>query len=128
MFSIWVPKYLWGEAILTSTYLIYLWGEAILTSTYLINWLPSRVLKFETPFQTLIKIFPHVVLSFYIPFKIFGCSTFVHVYPQNKSKLDPRSIKCVFIGYFANKKGYKCLCPNTWRVFETMDLTFFFQT
>ena len=98
------------------------------SSAYLINRLSSCVLKFETPRQALIKIFPHArVLSSDLPFKIFYCSTFVHVCPINKSKLDPRSIKCVFIGYSTNKKGYKCFCPNTWRVFETMNVTFFEQ-
>ena len=113
MFSTRVPKYLWGEA--------------ILTSAYLINRLPSCALKFETPRQALIKIFPHArVLSSNLPFKFFGCSTFVYVYPQNMSKLYPRSIKCVFIGCSANKKGYKCFCL-TRRVFEIMDVTFFKQ-
>ena len=114
MFSIGVPKYLWGEA--------------IITSAYLINSLPSCVLKFETPRQALIKLFPHAhVLSSNLPFKIFGCSIFVHVHPQNRSKLDPQSIKCVFIGYSTYKKGYECFCSNTRRVFETMDVTFFEQ-
>ena len=48
-----------------------------------------------------------------------------YIYPQNSSKLDPQSIKCVFIGYSINKKGYKCFCSNTQRVLETMDVTFF---
>lgn len=56
--------------------------------------------------------------------KVFGCSTFIHVYPQERSKLGPMSIKCAFIGYSANKKKYKCYCPTTRTTFETMDVTF----
>ncbi|RVW12523.1 Retrovirus-related Pol polyprotein from transposon TNT 1-94 [Vitis vinifera] len=50
----------------------YFWGEAILTATYLIN--PSSDL----------------------PLKVFGCTAFVHVYPQNRSKFAPRANKCIF--------------------------------
>lgn len=40
----------------------YLWREAILTSSYLINRMPTQILKFETPLNYLKKkLFPRVV-------------------------------------------------------------------
>ncbi|PON70008.1 LOW QUALITY PROTEIN: hypothetical protein PanWU01x14_084720 [Parasponia andersonii] len=66
-------------------------GEAILTSTYLINRMPSRVLQFKTPYDVLGKAFLSSRLFSSIPFRIFGCFVFVHVYSHNRSKLDPKA-------------------------------------
>ncbi|RVW93089.1 Retrovirus-related Pol polyprotein from transposon TNT 1-94 [Vitis vinifera] len=64
----------------------YFWGEAILTATYLINRMPSRVLTFQSPRQLFLKQFPHThAASSDLPLKVFGCTAFVHVYPQNQS-------------------------------------------
>ncbi|RVX23033.1 Retrovirus-related Pol polyprotein from transposon TNT 1-94 [Vitis vinifera] len=65
------------------------WGQAVLTAAYLINRMPSRVLKFQTPCQTLLKSFPTTRLISTVPPKIFGCSVFVHINQQHRSKLDP---------------------------------------
>ncbi|RVW68334.1 hypothetical protein CK203_064538 [Vitis vinifera] len=65
---------------------------------YLINRMPSRVLKFQIPCQTLLKSFPTTRLISTVPPKIFGCSVFVHINQQHRSKLDPRSLKCIFLG------------------------------
>ncbi|RVW73200.1 Retrovirus-related Pol polyprotein from transposon RE1 [Vitis vinifera] len=65
------------------------WGQAVLTVAYLINRMPSRVLKFQTPCQTLLKSFPITRLISTVPPKIFGCSVFVHINQQHRSKLDP---------------------------------------
>ncbi|RVW15332.1 Retrovirus-related Pol polyprotein from transposon TNT 1-94 [Vitis vinifera] len=35
-----------------------LWGEAVLTATYLINRMPSRILQFKTPCQILLAAYP----------------------------------------------------------------------
>lgn len=42
-----------------------LFGDAILTATYLINRMPSRVLNFESPCQKLLKCYPttHIISS-----------------------------------------------------------------
>ncbi|KAK3041977.1 hypothetical protein RJ639_002285 [Escallonia herrerae] len=40
-------------------------------------------------------------------------------------KLDPKAVKCVFIGYSSSKKGYKCYSPEKKKVYNTMDVTFF---
>ena len=77
----------------------YLWGEALLTSTYLINRMPNKVLNFETPFDVFHKFFfPTNKLSYSLPLKIFGCIAFVHIHSHNLGKLEPRSTKCVFVG------------------------------
>ena len=101
------------------------WGDAILTATYLINRMPSQVLNFQTPFQVLLKHYPSSRLVSTIPLKIFGCSAFVHVHSHNHGKLDPRAIKCIFLRYSPNQKGYKCYSPITRRYYHSMDVTFF---
>ncbi|RVW70809.1 Retrovirus-related Pol polyprotein from transposon TNT 1-94 [Vitis vinifera] len=94
-------------------------------AAYLINRMPSRVLKFQTPCQTLLKSFPTTRLISTVPPKIFGCSVFVHINQQHRSKLDPRSLKCIFLGYSSNQKGYKCYSPVTRKFYNSMDATFF---
>ena len=59
MFSMHMPKYLWGEA--------------VLTSCYLINRMLSRVLKYDIPLQTLKKFFLRNQLTTDLPLKVFGC-------------------------------------------------------
>ncbi|RVX21666.1 Retrovirus-related Pol polyprotein from transposon TNT 1-94 [Vitis vinifera] len=104
----------------------YFWGEAILTATYLINRMPSRVLTFQSPRQLFLKQFPHTrAASFDLPLKVFGCTAFVHVYPQNRSKFAPRANKCIFLGYSPTQKGYKCYSPTNKRFYTTMDVSFF---
>ncbi|XP_040963391.1 uncharacterized protein [Gossypium hirsutum] len=106
----------------------YLWGEALLTATYLINRMPSKVLKFQTPQSIFLQHFPHFKpISSILPLKIFGCTVFIQNIAPNKSKLDPKSLKCVLVGYFSLKKGYKCYHPPSKRFFTTMDITFYEQ-
>lgn len=103
----------------------YFWGEAILTACHLINRMPSKVLNFKTPMSVLIQIYPLFCCPSSIPLKTFGCTVFVHDHQKNKSKLDPKSIKCVFIGYSSTQKGYKCYSPTLHQMFVSMDATFF---
>ena len=43
--------------------------------------------------------------------KIFGCPTYVHISSNERSKLDPKSKKCIFLGYVKGMKGYKFWDP-----------------
>lgn len=76
------------------------WGEAILTTLYLTSRMPSRTLAFETPMNMLKKFFPSVshIFSSLTP-KVFGCVVFVHNYNHTKSRLDPKALKHIFVGY-----------------------------
>ncbi|XP_029129864.1 uncharacterized protein LOC109816369 isoform X2 [Cajanus cajan] len=100
------------------------WGEAVLTATYLINRLPTRILNGISPIESLLSFVPSCPLISSLPSRVFGCTVFVHSHHPNRSKLDPKALKCVFIGYPSNKKGYKCYHPQSRRVFITMDVTF----
>ena len=110
MFSMHVPKYLWGDA--------------VLTVAYLINRMPTKVLNFKTPLQHLKEFFPVVRLFSELPLKVFGCIAYVHSPLLSQTKLDPWAIKCVFVGYVPLKKAYKCFDPLTNKYFESMDVSF----
>ncbi|RVX00496.1 Retrovirus-related Pol polyprotein from transposon TNT 1-94 [Vitis vinifera] len=102
-----------------------LWGEAVLTLTYLINRMPSRILQFKTPCQIFLAAYPSARIISSILIKVFGCTAFVHIHKSQRSKLDPTATKCIFVGYLPNQKGYKCYSPTTKKFYTSMDVTFF---
>lgn len=97
----------------------FLWGEAVKTAAYLINRLPSRVLNYKTPIECLSG-----TNSFIVPPKVFGCTCFVHDYRNSVGKLDPRAVKCIFLGYSPTQKRYRCWSPTERKFFVSMDVTF----
>ena len=72
----------------------FLWGEAVMTATYLINRAPSRILGMKTPHELIFG-----KNEFVIPPKVFGCTCFVRDHRPSVRKLDPRAVKCIFVGY-----------------------------
>jgi hypothetical protein len=100
------------------------WGDAILTSTYLINIIPSRVIGFKSPLNYLSEFFLKNNFHSKIPLRIFRCVTYVHIHKHHRDKLDARALKCVFIGYYITQKGYKCYHPPSKRFLVSKDVTF----
>lgn len=78
------------------------WADAVLTSCYLINRIPSTVLDFEIPYKVL---FPNKKLHPIKP-RVFGCICYVRDLNPQLGKLDPKSLKCIFVGYSRLQKGY----------------------
>ena len=76
------------------------WGEVVLTSSYLINQIPSKVLSFRNPLSVLLDSYPHYnrVLNSLSP-KVFGYTLFVHKHQPSQSKLEPKALECIFVGY-----------------------------
>nr|KYP41064.1 Retrovirus-related Pol polyprotein from transposon TNT 1-94 [Cajanus cajan] len=100
------------------------WGEALLTATYLINRLPTKILNLKSPMEVLSSFYPHLHPTNKLQPRIFGCVSFVHVHSNERGKLDPRAVKCVFLGYSTTQKGYKCFHPISKRFYVSRDVTF----
>ena len=92
------------------------WAEAASTTCFLINHSPSTVIDKRTPQE----LWPGTPGS-YFNLKIFGCLAYAHVH---NGKLEPRSIKCVFLGYKPGVKGYKLWCLETKKVIISRDVIF----
>jgi hypothetical protein len=45
--------------------------------------------------------------------RVFSCDDYVHVPKENRSKLDNKFEKCIFMGYKDGVKGYKLWNPKT---------------
>ncbi|KAG8474672.1 hypothetical protein CXB51_031137 [Gossypium anomalum] len=86
------------------------WAEAAFTACFLINRSPSVAIEKKTPQE---EWFGN--LANYSDLKIFKCPAYTHV---DNGKLEPRAIKCVFLGYKAGVKGYKLWCPGNRKVVE----------
>ena len=99
------------------------WDDAITKVVYLLNCMPSKVLQFKTPLQVLFEHVSLPTILLILP-QIFGCVTFIHLHKNQRTKLDPCAICCIFLGYATYQKGYRCYHPATKRTYVTMDVTF----
>jgi hypothetical protein len=78
------------------------WAEAVNTAAYLINHGPSVPLDGRLPEEAWSG--KEVNLSH---LKVFGCVSYVLIDSDARSKLDPKSIKCSFIGYGTDEFAYR---------------------
>ena len=60
----------------------------------------------------------------YSNFKIFGCEAYVPTPKNQRSKLDPRSKKWIFVGYDDVTKGYRLWDPTSHNIFISIDVIF----
>lgn len=86
------------------------WTEAINTACYLVNRCSSMAIGFKTPEE----VWSGTPAN-YENLRIFGCPTYAHV---NNGKLEPRAIKCIFLGYLDGVKGYKLWCLITKKMLD----------
>jgi hypothetical protein len=100
------------------------WADVVSTACFLINRMPSSVLAGATPHSIL---FPSHSL-FPIEPHIFCCTCFIRDVQPGVSKLDPKSLKCVLLGYSRLQKGYRCYSPELDRYLVSSDISFFETT
>ncbi|KAK3037684.1 hypothetical protein RJ639_030628 [Escallonia herrerae] len=95
-------------------------ADAISTACFLINRMPSTVLNGDVPYSVL---FPTKTL-FPVEPQIFGSTCFIRDVRPHLTKLDPKALKCVFLGYSRLQKGYRCYSPDLHRYLVSTDVVF----
>lgn len=86
----------------------YLWGEAICHSIYMLDRLPTRVVTGLTPYETWGWKKPNLE-----HIRVFGCLAYMKVPTVNLRKLDNRSKPIVYIGKELGTKAYGLSDPFT---------------
>ena len=82
---------------------MHLWDEATRTVVYVQNRLShSARLGFKTPEDMYTGKKPEVR-----HLNIFGCSVYVHISKEKRTKLDPSGKKGIFVGYCEVSKAFK---------------------
>ena len=93
------------------------WVEVALTACFPIN----RSLLVSIDKKTLIKVWSNAP-SVYFDLKIFGCLAYARV---DNGKLEPNYVKCVFLSYNNDVKGYKLWCHETCKIIVSRDVIFY---
>ena len=94
-----------------------LWGEALLTATYIYNRTPLRVINKVSPFELL-----HGKPADASKFSVFGSDVFVSVHNIDASKVQPTSQPGMWLGYDETKNGHRVLLASNGRIYVTRDL------
>ncbi|KAE8725434.1 Indole-3-acetic acid-amido synthetase GH3.17 [Hibiscus syriacus] len=95
------------------------WAEAMRTAAFVINRLPQPRLGFVSPFEKLWNIKPTVSY-----FRVFGCVCYVFVPDHLRSKFDKKAVRCIFVGYDSQRKGWKCCDPISGRCYTSRNMVF----
>ena len=77
-------------------------AEAVTIVAYVINRCPSTALNFKI----LEEVSPGHPRD-YSKLRVFGCLAYAHV---KGDKLEPRALRCIFLGYLESVKAYKLWC------------------
>ena len=95
------------------------WAEAISTTAYLRTRSPTSAVEGTTPHEAWYGKKPRVE-----HLRVFGCAAYVHVQKDERRKLDPKTEKCVLLGYGSVQKGYRVYDHLTQKVFYSRNVKF----
>jgi len=95
------------------------WGEVVNTAVYIKNRCPTKAVNSKTPQEAWSGRKPDVS-----HLRIFGCKAFAHVLNEKRTKLESKSMPCVFLRYYEGRKTYCLMCLKTKRIIRSRDVMF----
>ena len=93
--------------------------EFLHTTAYILNRRPTSTLCNQTPLEAWHGRKPKVT-----HFEVFRCVAYVLVPSQKREKLDDNTVKCIFVGYSAETKGYRFYDPTSKKLLINRDVVF----
>ena len=95
------------------------WAEGVATAVYLLNISPTKAVLNRTPYEAWYGRKPWVS-----HLKVFGSVAYTLIDSHNHSKLDEKSVKCIFVGYCSQSKGYKLYNPVSGKIIVSRNVVF----
>jgi hypothetical protein len=85
----------------------------------MVNRTPTKALKNITPKEAWTKIKPNVS-----HFRVFGSIAWAHIPDEKRKALQPKTEKCIFVGYYEDVKGYRIFQPHCNEIIIRRDVKF----
>lgn len=95
------------------------WAEALSTAAYIRNRCPTKSVEGMTPIEALTGKKPDLT-----HLRRFGCAAYAHIPKEERQKLNPKTRKCILLGYGMDTKGYRLYDPIRGRVVICRDVIF----
>ena len=96
---------------------MFFWIEVIMCVAYVLNKCPTKALQSIMQY----KAWNGRKLSM-AHLQVFGCLAYALVPVQHHIKLDDKAIKCIFVGYSVESKGYMLYHPSLQRILVSKDV------
>ncbi|KAG7548326.1 Integrase catalytic core [Arabidopsis suecica] len=96
-----------------------LWAEGMRCAAYVINRMPLSPNNMKSPYEMVHGKKPTVK-----HLRIFGSVCYVHVFDSQRTKLEAKAKKCIFVGYDEQRKGWRCMDPETHKYVVSRDFVF----
>ncbi|KAH9657251.1 hypothetical protein KPL70_022991 [Citrus sinensis] len=93
--------------------------EAAKTACYIVNRSPSTAIGLKTAMEMWTG-----KPADYSYLHAFGCPVYVMYNAQERTKLDPKSIRCIFLGYADGVKGYRLWDPTAHKIVISRNVIF----
>jgi hypothetical protein len=98
---------------------LHYWARAINCANYIVNRTSAKALKKIKLKEAWDKIKPNVS-----HFHVFGSEAWAHIHDEKRKALQPKSEKCIFVGYSKGVKGYRLLQPHSNEIIIRRDVKF----
>ena len=95
----------------------HLWGEAVKAAADILNLRSTKKHPDKTPEELFTGKKPSIT-----HLRIFGSSVFTHIPKASRTKLNPRSEKCILLSFDQGARAYRCYRPSTNKIFVSRDV------
>jgi hypothetical protein len=79
------------------------WAEAVSNAVYIRNRCPTSAVHGKTPQEARCG-------------RVFGCIAYAKIPDASRTKLEAKSVKCLFLGYCEGSKAYRLICLESKKI------------